>query len=102
MIKILTAAIAATTLLSLPAQAEPKKMTGAQLDQVVAGEICPPDIPPPPPPTVKVKGNNGWGDGPDTTNPGSFRGGTAPSKSTNSSIPGGGVNEAPQSKFTGR
>jgi hypothetical protein len=90
--------------LSLPVHAEPKKMTGAELDQVVAGEICPPDVPPPPPPEpeVKVKGNNGWGNGPDTTNPGSFSGGTAPSKSTNSSIPGGGINQAPHSKFTGR
>lgn len=29
------------------------------------------------------RGDNGWGNGPDTTNPGSFSGGTAPSKSTN-------------------
>lgn len=33
------------------------------------------------------KGNNGWGNGADPTNAGSFSGGTAPSKSTNSSQP---------------
>jgi len=31
----------------------------------------------------RTKGDNGWGNGPDTTNPGSLSGGTAPSKSTN-------------------
>ena len=35
----------------------------------------------------KLKGNNGWGNGADPTNAGSFSGGTAPSKSTNSSQP---------------
>jgi hypothetical protein len=30
-----------------------------------------------------TKGNNGWGNGPDTTNAGSFSGGTAETKSVN-------------------
>lgn len=54
------------------------------------------DPPPPPPPSEKVKGNNGWGNGPDTTNPGSFSGKTAPSKSTNGAVNGR------QPKFEGR
>jgi hypothetical protein len=41
------------------------------------------------------KGNNGWGNGADTTNSGSFSGGTAPTKSTN-----GNPNQT--DKFTGR
>ncbi|MBN8631418.1 MAG: hypothetical protein J0L76_11235 [Rhodobacterales bacterium] len=32
------------------------------------------------PPTETKKGNNGWGNGGDTTNAGSDKGGTAPSK----------------------
>ncbi len=76
-------------LMALPASAAPKKMTLAQLDLVVAGHDyhCPPE--------ERVKGNNGWGNGADPTNPGSFSGATAPSKSTNSSILGGGINENP-------
>ena len=38
----------------------------------------------------KDKGNNGWGNGADGTNAGSFSGGTDPSKSTNSSQPDAG------------
>lgn len=95
MVKSLMAVIATTAFVALPVTAAPVKMTKTQLDQVVAGTyVCPPE--------EKVKGNNGWGNGPDTTNPGSFSGATELSKSTNSSIPGGGVNEAPQAKFTGR
>ncbi|MGH8223043.1 MAG: hypothetical protein ACREQZ_08715, partial [Woeseiaceae bacterium] len=41
--------------------------------------------PPPPEEEKKEKGNNGWGNGADPTNPGSFSGGTAPSKSCNCS-----------------
>jgi hypothetical protein len=37
------------------------------------------------PPPEDTKGNNGWGNGADSTNNGSFSGGTDPSKSTNSS-----------------
>jgi hypothetical protein len=36
-------------------------------------------------PGVVTKGNNGWGNGADSTNSGSFSGGTDPSKSINSS-----------------
>ena len=46
------------------------------------GDECPPPAP--------EKGNNGWGNGADPTNAGSFSGGTAPSKSTNSSQPSAG------------
>lgn len=76
-------------LITLPASAAPKKMSLEHLDMVVAGTdyTCPPE--------ERVKGNNGWGNGADPTNPGSFSGATAPSKSTNSSIPGGGINENP-------
>jgi hypothetical protein len=44
-----------------------------------------------------VKGNNGWGNGPDTTNAGSFSGATAVTKSVN----GLGVDKF-DGKFTGR
>lgn len=40
-------------------------------------------------------GNNGWGNGEDPTNPGSFSGGTAASKSSNSSVPPGRINTNP-------
>jgi len=74
MIKTLTAALALTALASLATAAEqPKKMTDAQLDKVVAGA------------DVGCKGNNGWGNGADMTNAGSFSGGTEPSKSINGS-----------------
>jgi hypothetical protein len=57
------------------------KMTDQQLDQVVAGWF----------PNCSEKaawvcGNNGWGNGTDPINPGSFKGATAPSKSTNGTI----------------
>lgn len=42
------------------------------------------------PPEKKEKGNNGWGNGADPTNPGSDNGGTAPSKSCNCSDPSAG------------
>lgn len=38
----------------------------------------------------KEHGNNGWGNGADPTNPGSFSGATAPSKSCNCSDPAAG------------
>jgi hypothetical protein len=59
--------------MSSPVSAAPQKMTDDLLDQVVAGTyICPP--------SSKVKGNNGWGNGADGTNPGSFKGATSASK----------------------
>lgn len=72
-------------LAALPASAAPTKMTLAQLDLVVAGTdyTCPP--------TETTKGNNGWGNGADGTNPGSFAGATAPSKSANASVPSAGA-----------
>jgi hypothetical protein len=45
----------------------------------------------------EVKGNNGWGNGPDSTNAGSFSGATAVTKSVN----GLGVDKF-DGKFTGR
>lgn len=48
---------------------------------------------------VEVKGNNGWGNGADGTNPGSNSGGTAGSKSDNLWSPGDGPRP---SKFTTR
>lgn len=36
-----------------------------------------------PPPEEPTKGNNGWGNGADTTNSGSFSGATAETKSVN-------------------
>lgn len=55
--------------------------------------------PPPeePPPEETVKGNNGWGNGPDTTNAGSLSGATASTKSIN----GLGVDKF-DGKFDGR
>lgn len=84
--------VALTTLAAfaaLPAVAAPQKMTLERLDLVVAGTdyTCPPE--------ERIKGNNGWGNGADPTNPGSFSGATAASKSINASIPGGGINENP-------
>ncbi|WP_170603513.1 hypothetical protein [Ruegeria arenilitoris] len=38
---------------------------------------------PDPDPEPTTRGDNGWGNGPDSTNAGSFSGGTASSKSTN-------------------
>ena len=37
--------------------------------------------------STKLKGNNGWGNGADPSNPGSDNGGTAPSKTANASVP---------------
>jgi hypothetical protein len=47
----------------------------------------------------KVRGDNGWGNGADGTNPGSFSGGTAGSKSDNTWSTGDGPRPA---KFTTR
>ena len=42
------------------------------------------------PPPEPEKGNNGWGNGADPSNPGSDNGGTAASKSANASVPSAG------------
>lgn len=88
MIKTLTAALALTAVASLATAAEPVRMTDAQLDTVVAGV------------RDECKGDNGWGNGTDPTNAGSFSGGTEPSKSTNLTFDGG-INENPTTS-TGR
>ena len=69
MIKTFATLLAATAFLSLPATAAPIKMTNAALDQVAGGCTC-----------EVEKGDNGWGNGADGTNPGSSAGATAPSK----------------------
>ncbi len=68
-----TAPVASRTLVSLPAAAAATKMTDAPLDPVVAvtDYTCPP-------PETTAKGNNGWGNKTDGTNPGGSRGATAP------------------------
>ena len=43
-----------------------------------------------PPPEEAEKGDNGWGNGADPSNPGSDNGGTAPSKTANASVPSAG------------
>jgi len=92
MLKTIGAFVVVSAMSSVAAAAQPKALSNSELDQVVAGGndccYCPP-------PEQKVKGSNGWGNGEDPTNPGSFHGGTEPSKSTNSSIPGGGINQNP-------
>ena len=85
MLKQITTGIALASVMALPALAAPERMTTAQLDNVVAGTDCGC-----PPPTGKEKGNNGWGNGADPTNPGSDNGKTAPSKTANGSVSGAG------------
>ncbi len=85
-----------TAFASLPSLAAPVKMTDAQLDMVVAGTdyTCPPP--------EMAKGNNGWGNGADGTNPGSFAGATAASKSANESVPAAGKINTNPTTSTGR
>lgn len=88
MLKVLGSIVAVSALMALPATAQPLKMTNAQLDEVVAAggyypkppDYCPPKHEPPTHPPTKTKGNNGWGNGADPTNPGSSRGATSASK----------------------
>lgn len=87
MLKQISAGIALASIVSLPALAAPERMSIAQLDEVVAGTDC--CVCPPPPPTGNEKGNNGWGNGADPSNPGSDHGGTAPSKNANNNLPPG-------------
>jgi len=63
-----------------------RNLNADELSLVSGGGGCYCDCEPPP----KEKGNNGWGNGEDGTNPGSFQGGTEASKSTNSSVPAAG------------
>jgi len=73
MLRKLVAAAALVALSTVAIAAE--RMTDAQMDLVVAGWG----------PNERPKGNNGWGNGADGNNPGSFKGGTAASKSCNCS-----------------
>lgn len=85
MLKQITAGLALASVVSMPALAAPERMSSAQLDEVVAGTYpcgCPP-------PTGKEKGNNGWGNGSDPSNPGSDNGRTSPSKTANDNLPPG-------------
>lgn len=84
MFKRLTAGLALASLVSLPAWGAPERMSTAQLDDVVAGTGCTC-----PPPDGDGKGNNGWGNGADPSNPGSDNGRTAPSKTANDNLPPG-------------
>ena len=72
MIKALATVLAATVFLYVPAAAAPVKMTNAALDQVAGGSSDPCN--------PQTKGDNGWGNGADGTNPGSSAGATSPSK----------------------
>jgi hypothetical protein len=81
-------ATAASTLLLSAAAAAPvsKKMTDQKLDKVVAGWVNPGGQP-----CGNSKwdcGNNGWGNGYDLNNPGSYAGATEPSKAANGSVSG--------------
>ena len=77
-------ALIASTAFAAPSA---KLMTDQRLDTVVAGGVIEPPPPCecgcPPPPDGKEKGNNGWGNGEDGNNNGSFSGGSEASKSAN-------------------
>jgi hypothetical protein len=62
---------ASVAMLPFYAAASPVVMSDAVLDRVVAGTGTPIPV---------LKGNNGWGNGADGTNPGSAAGGTSASK----------------------
>lgn len=55
-----------------------RELEVTEIDMVYGGGGCNP-------PGQGPKGNNGWGNGADPSNPGSDKGGTAPSKSCNCS-----------------
>lgn len=94
--KRLAAAVALSAVVSLPAAAAMKKMSGEMLDQVVAGtDYCPP-------PEVRVKGNNGWGNGADPSNPGSDHGATRASKNANINLVGANKVNTNPTTSTGR
>lgn len=63
-----------------------RNLKSMEIDMVYGGCVCGCEVPEP----TREKGNNGWGNGADPTNPGSFSGRTAPSKSSNSSVPSAG------------
>jgi hypothetical protein len=55
-----------------------------------------------PGPGPKERADNGWGNGPDSTNPGSDAGGTAPSKSSNGTDRSDAHYPAALDRFVGR
>ena len=57
---------------------------------------------PDPEPEPEVRGDNGWGNGPDSTNAGSFSGGTASSKSSNGAVRNDEHYPAALDRFEGR
>ncbi len=77
MVKTLTVVGVSMALVSISAFAAPQKMTSQALDQVVAGCGC-----------YDERGNNGWGNGADGTNPGSAAGPTALSKLAGDNLTG--------------
>lgn len=94
MFKSVCALAACSAFVALPASAAPQKMTADLLDQVVAGTyVCPPP--------VMTKGNNGWGNGADGPNPGTYKGATRLSKiglpaGSGRNVPGAtGINKNP-------
>jgi hypothetical protein len=87
------AVIAASAAFAMSAFAAPKQMTNEMLDQVVAGgggtDYC-------------LKGNNGWGNGADGTNPGSFNGATSDSKIAGTNLTGANSINTNPTTSTGR
>lgn len=81
MLKRILSGVVVASVVSMPAFASPHRMSSGQLDEVVAGTICPP--------VETGKGNNGWGNGADPSNPGSDNGLTSPSKLANNNLPSG-------------
>ena len=115
----------AFTAFATAAQSAPIKMSDSQLDGVVGGGGCDSTTPDTTTTTTttttkakargkgkslaqakakakkaRIKGNNGWGNGADPSNPGSSKGKTAPSKLANGTA-GPGVNTNP-TRSTGR
>ena len=89
---------AALVVAASAALAEPVKLTDQQLDAVVAGSgtDCVECVP------ESGKGNNGWGNGADETNPGSDHGKTSLSKTRNNSVSGAGQTNINPTMSNGR
>lgn len=90
----MTVFIAAFAAASLTAHAAPEKMSTEKLDQVVAGTFT--ETP------TTTKGNNGWGNGADGTNAGSFAGPTSPSKIAGGNLTGANKINTNPTTSTGR
>jgi hypothetical protein len=84
MLKVITSGIAALALLSLPVSA-----SAGLADELMGDYYAMCGCEPPPPPEEPEKGNNGWGNGADPSNPGSDHGATGPSKNNNNNLPPG-------------